>query len=316
MTAATIYVGIDVAKDRLDVVLRPSGEYLGMGNDERGIGSLVERLREERPALVALEATGGLERPVAAALAVAGLPAAIVNPRQVRDFAKAVGRLAKTDRIDAAVLAHFAEAVGPQPRPLADAEAHELSAVLLRRRQLLAMITAEGNRARTAPKPMQRRIEVHVRWLRRELERVNEDLGRMVRESPIWREKDALLRSVPGVGPTLSATLLAGLPELEILDRKRLAALVGVAPLNRDSGTLRGIRTVWGGRSEVRTPLYMATLVATRCNPVIREFYARLCAKGKPKKVALTACMRKLLTILGAMLRKRARWAPVPPLVT
>ena len=316
MTAATIYVGIDVAKDRLDVVLRPSGEYLGMGNDERGIGSLVERLREERPALVALEATGGLERPVAAALAVAGLPAAIVNPRQVRDFAKAVGRLAKTDRIDAAVLAHFAEAVGPQPRPLADAEAHELSAVLLRRRQLLAMITAEGNRARTAPKPMQRRIEVHVRWLRRELERVNEDLRRMVRESPIWREKDALLRSVPGVGPTLSAILLAGLPELEILDRKRLAALVGVAPLNRDSGTLRGIRTVWGGRSEVRTPLYMATLVATRCNPVIREFYARLCAKGKPKKVALTACMRKLLTILGAMLRKRARWAPVPPLVT
>lgn len=303
------YVGIDVAKDRLDVVLRPTGEYLGTTNDERGIKAVVRHLRkQEEIALVVLEATGGLEQPAAAALALAGVPVAIVNPRQVRDFAKAVGRLAKTDRIDAAVLAHFAEAIRPEARPLANEQARELAAVLLRRRQLLAMITAEGNRVRTAPKTVGRRIEAHLRWLRKELTRVNEDLARTVRESPVWREKDDLLRSVPGVGPALSATLLAELPELEHLDRRRLAALVGVAPLNRDSGTLRGIRTVWGGRSGVRTTLYMATLSATRHNPAIREFYGRLCAKGKPKKVALTACMRKLLAILGAVLRNRTPW--------
>ena len=303
------YVGIDVAKDRLDVVLRPTGEYLGTTNDERGIKAVVRHLRkQEEIALVVLEATGGLEQPVAAALALAGVPVAIVNPRQVRDFAKAVGRLAKTDRIDAAVLAHFAQAIRPEARPLANEQARELAAVLLRRRQLLAMITAEGNRVRTAPKTVGRRIEAHLRWLRKELTRANEDLARTVRESPVWREKDDLLRSVPGVGPTLSATLLAELPELEHLDRRWLAALVGVAPLNRDSGTLRGIRTVWGGRSGVRTTLYMATLSATRHNPAIREFYGRLCAKGKPKKVALTACMRKLLAILGAVLRNRTPW--------
>ncbi len=258
--------------------------------------------------LVVLEATGGLEQPAAVALATSGVAVAIVNPRQVRDFAKATGRLAKTDRIDAAVLAHFAEAVRPEPRPLADEDARELSAIVLRRRQILAMITAEGNRARTAPKPVRRRIDAHLRWLRKELERVNEELGRTLRESPVWREKDDFLRSVPGVGPMLSATLLAELPELGHLDRRRLAALVGVAPLNRDSGTLRGVRTVWGGRSGVRTTLYMATLSATRCNPAIREFYRRLVAAGKPKKVALTACMRKLLTILAAVLRNRTPW--------
>jgi len=303
------YVGIDVAKDRLDVVLRPTGEYLGTSNDERGIKAVVRHLRkQEEIALVVLEATGGLEQPAAAALALAGVPVAIVNPRQVRDFAKAVGRLAKTDRIDAAVLAHFAEAIRPQARPLANEQARELAAVLFRRRQLLAMIPAEGNRVRTAPKTVGKRIEAHLRWLRKELTRANEDLARTVRESPVWREKDDLLRSVPGVGPALSATLLAELPELEHLDRRQLAALVRVAPLNRDSGTLRAIRTVWGGRSGVRTTLYMATLSATRHNPAIREFYGRLCAKGKPKKVALTACMRKLLAILGAVLRNRTPW--------
>ena len=306
--APNCYAGIDVAKDRLDVVLRPSGKYLRTGNEERGIDSLVSWLRKEDVALVVLEATGGLEREVSAALATEGFAVAVVNPRQVRDFAKATGRLAKTDKIDAAVLAHFAEAVRPEPHPLADADARELGAIVLRRRQVLAMITAEGNRARTAPKPVRRRIEAHLRWLRKELERVNEELERTLRESPIWRERDDLLRSVPGVGPTLSATLLAEMPELEHLDRRRLAALAGVAPLNRDSGTLRGIRTVWGGRSGVRTTLYMATLSATRHNPAIREFYGRLCAKGKPKKVALTACMRKLLAILGAVLRNRTRW--------
>ncbi len=309
MKDAPTYAGIDVSKERLDVVIRPSGEYLRMGNAEKGIGSLVSRLREKGLVLVVLEATGGLEQPAAVALATSGIAVAIVNPRQVRDFAKATGRLAKTDRIDAGVLAHFAEAVRPEPRPLADEDARELSAIVLRRRQILAMITAEGNRARTAPKPVRRRIEAHLRWLRKELERCNEELGRTLRESPVWQEKDDLLRSVPGVGPMLSATLLAELPELGHLDRRRLAALAGVAPLNRDSGTLRGIRTVWGGRAGVRTTLYMATLSATRCNPAIREFYRRLVAAGKPKKVALTACMRKLLTVLAAVLRNRTPWA-------
>lgn len=308
METERTYVGIDVSKKCLDVVLRPSGEYLEATNDEQGIRSLVARLEEACPALVVLEATGGLEQTVAAALALASIPVAVLNPRQVRDFAKAVGRLAKTDKIDAAVLSHFAEAVRPEPRPLADEDARELHALVLRRRQILDMITAESNRARTAPKSLKRRIKAHLRWLKKELERANEDLERAVRESPVWREKDDLLRSVPGVGPTLSATLLAELPELEHLDRRRLAALVGVAPLNRDSGTLRGIRTTWGGRSSVRKTLYMATLSATRSNPAIQEFYGRLVAAGKPKKVALTACMRKLLAIVGAVLRNRSPW--------
>lgn len=206
------------------------------------------------------------------------------------------------------MLAHFAEAVRPEPRPLADRHARELSAVLLRRRQVLTMITAEGNRARTAPKAVRKRIEAHLRWLKKELGRVNDELEHAVKENLVWKERAELLMSVPGVGPTLSATLLAELPELEYLDRGRLAALVGVAPLNRDSGTLRGIRTVWGGRSGIRTTLYMATLCATRCNPTILEFHGRLVAAGKPKKVALTACMRKLLTILGAILKSRIPW--------
>jgi transposase len=290
--------------------MRPSGECQQVRNDERGIRYVVSRLRKVHPTLVILEATGGLEQRVAAALAWAGLPVAVVNPRQVRDFAKAVGKLAKTDTLDAKVLAHFAEAVRPEPRPLPDEQAQLLSATLLRRRQIIAMITSEENRLSTASKPIRRRIEVHLRWLRQELERTNEELEQIVRESPIWREKAALLRSVPGVGPTLSVTLLAELPELEHLNRKKVAALVGVAPVNRDSGTLRGVRTIWGGRSGVRTVLYMATLCAVRFNSTIKMFYERLRAKGKPKKVALTACMRKLLTILGAMLRNRTPWQP------
>jgi transposase len=313
MGAARTYVGIDVAKDHVDVVIRPTGEYLRAANDEDGARSLVGRLGREDGVLVVVEATGGLERVLTAALSAAGIAVAVVNPRQVRDFAKAVGRLAKTDRIDAGVLAHFAEAVRPEPRPLADQDARELHALVLRRRQVLDMITAEGNRARTAPKAVKRRIEAHLRWLRKELGRANEDLARAVRESPVWREKDDLLRSVPGVDPTLSATLLAELPELEHLDRRRLAVLAGVAPLNRDSGTLRGIRTTWGGRSAVRKTLYMATLSATRSNPAIRSFYGRSVAAGKPKKVALTACMRKLLMILGAVLKSRGPWQSEVP---
>jgi transposase len=310
MTATPMYVGLDVAKNHLDMAIRPSGECQQVTNDERGIEYVVSRLREIRPTLVVLEATGGLEQPVAAALAVAGVPVAVVNPRQVRDFAKAVGKLAKTDTLDAKVLAHFAEAVRPEPRPLPDDQAQLLSATLLRRRQIIAMVTSEENRLSTTSKPVRRRIEVHLRWLRKELKRTEDELERLVRESPVWQEKVALLRSVPGVGPTLSVTLLAELPELEHLNRKQLAALVGVAPVNRDSGTLRGVRSVWGGRSTVRTTLYMATLCAVRFNPTIKTFYERLRVRGKPKKVALTACMRKLLTILGAILRNRTPWQP------
>lgn len=262
------------------------------------------------PSLAVLEATGGLEQPLAAALTVAGVPVAVANPRQVQDFARAVGKLAKTDALDAKILTHFAEAVRPEPRSLPDEQAQLLSATVLRRRQLISMITSEENRLSTAPKSVRGRIEVHLRWLRKELKRTNDELEEIVRESSIWKEKAALLRSVLGVGPTLSVTLLAELSELEHLNRKQVAALVGVAPVNRDSGTLRGVCTIWGGRSTVRTALYMATLCAVRFNPTILGFYQRLRDKDKPKKVALTACMRKLLTILGAMLRNRTSWHP------
>jgi transposase len=255
-----------------------------------------------------LEATGGFELPLTGALAAAGLPVVVVNARQVRDFAKATGRLAKTDALDAAVLAQFAEAVRPPPRPLPDAATQALSALLTRRRQLLAMRTAEQNRVATAPPAVRREIQAHLAWLTRRLATLDDDLGRTIRESPVWREKDDLLQSVPGVGPGLARTLLAGLPELGTLTHKQVAALVGVAPLNRDSGTWRGRRMVWGGRAPVRAALYMSALVATRCNPVIRTFYQRLCAAGKAKKVALTACMHKLLTILNAMVKHRTPW--------
>ena len=308
MRPSNIYVGIDVAKERLDVAPRPVGAGWQVANDERGVVELVARLDQLRPALVVLEATGGMELPLVGALAAAGLPVVVINPRQAREFAKATGRLAKTDAIDAQVLAHFAEAVRPRLRPLADAAAQELSALMTRRRQLIEMLTAERNRLRTAAPAVRPDIQEHIRWLERRLADLDGDLSQTIRSSDIWREKDDLLQSAPGVGPVVSTTLLADLPELGALNRKEIAALVGVAPLNRDSGTLRGRRTVWGGRSKVRSALYMATLVATQRNPVIRIFYQRLLSAGKPKKVALTACMRKLLTILNAMIRSRTPW--------
>ncbi|GAF72826.1 unnamed protein product, partial [marine sediment metagenome] len=243
----------------------------------------------------------------------AGVPAVVVNPRQIRDFAKATGKLAKTDALDAQVMAHFAAAIRPTPRALPNTQAQEFNAIMGRRRQVLEMLTAERNRLSTAGKAVRGRIHAHITWLEQELASLNEELRCSVEESPIWREKDNLLQSAPGVGPVLSATLLAELPELGTLNRRQVAALVGVAPLNRDSGTLRGKRTIWGGRAPVRTALYMATLVATRFNPVIRTFYQHLCATGKAKKVALTACMRKLLTILNAMLKHRTPWGYVAP---
>lgn len=308
MTPSTIFVGIDVAKDRLDLAWRPTGERWAAPNTERGIRSICRRLRTPAPALIVLEATGGLELPLTGALAAAGLPVVVINPRQARDFAKATGRLAKTDALDAAVLAQFAEAVRPEPRPLPDAATQALSALLLRRRQLIGMLTAEKNRLGSAPAPVRTAIVTHIRWLDRRLAELDADLARTIRESPLWREKDDLLQSTPGVGPVLALTLLASLPELGTLTRQQIAALVGVAPLNRDSGRFRGSRRVWGGRAHVRAALYMGTLVATRFNPVIRMFYQRLCAAGKAKKVALTACMRKLLTMLNAMLKHHTPW--------
>jgi transposase len=304
-----IFIGIDVSKARLDVAIRPTAERDSVCNDKAGIQALVKRLGQIQPALIVLEATGGVERQVTRALASAELPVVVVNPRQVRDFAKATGQLAKTDTIDAAVLARFAEAVRPAVRALPDEIALELRALLGRRRQITDMIVAESNRLGGASKAVQKRIEAHIRWLESELERVDTDLDQRIRQSPIWKEKQDLLKSVPGIGPVTSRALIANLPELGQLNRKQIAALVGVAPLNRDSGTLRGRRTVWGGRAAVRTMLYMAALVASRHNAVIRAFYMRLRNAGKAPKIALVASMRKLLTILNAMIKHRSYWS-------
>lgn len=308
METTEMYVGIDVSKANLDVAVSPSGQQWDFINDDNGIDQAVSCLQELSPTLVVLEATGGIELPVAASLGAVGIPVAVINPRQARDFAKATGQLAKTDDLDAHSLAHFAAAVRPTPRALPDATAQGFAAILTRRRQLVEMLTAEKNRLFAARKSVRGRIQAHISWMEQELNDTNDDLDRTIRRSPLWREKDSLLQSVPGVGPVLSRTLLAQLPELGTLNRKQVAALVGVAPLNRDSGKYRGKRTVWGGRSAVRMVLYMATLSATRSNPVIEAFYNRLCAAGKPKKVALTACMRKLLIILNAMLKHRKSW--------
>jgi transposase len=307
-TPTTRQAGVDVSKDRLDVCILPEVEAFAVANDPEGIDSLLGRLQAARAELAVLEATAGYERPLAAAIAAAGIAVAVVNPRQARDFAKATGRLAKTDRIDAEILARFAAAVEPLPSVIPDEEARALQYILARRRQLLSMLVAEKNRLLMAPESVAKRIRAHVRWLEKELSRTDRDLDEAIRESEAWRRNEALLRSVPGVGPVLARTLLAELPELGTLSHKRLSALVGVAPFNRDSGMLRGKRAVWGGRAHVRAALYMGALVAVRHNPVLEEFYGRLLSAGKPKKVALVACMRKLLAILNAMLRDRAPW--------
>ena len=306
-----IFVGIDVSKARLDVAMRPTGERDSVANDKVGIKALVKRLAEIEPTLIVMEATASLERQVSAALGGAGLPVVVVNPRQVRDFAKAIGQLAKTDSIDALVLARFAEAVRPAVRPLPDEVTLELRALTSRRRQITEMIVAERNRIANASKAVRKRIDVHIRWLEAELERADKDLDQSIRQSPIWRENEDLLRSVPSIGPVVSRTLLAELAELGKLNRKQIAALVGIAPLNRDSGTFRGRRGIWGGRATVRAALYMAALVASRRNCVIRAFYKRLRDGGKAPKVALVACMRKLLTILNAMIKHKTRWSEI-----
>ena len=304
-----IFIGIDVSKARLDVHVRPDGRRWQVTNDARGRHELVAEVRALAPRLVVLEATGGLELPMATELSAAGVAVAIVNPRQVRDFAKALGRLAKTDGIDSEVLALFGEKLCPEARPLKDEQQRALSALLSRRRQLVEMCSAEKNRLGSATDPSVRKdLKAHIRWLEKRLNDVNNDLDQMIRRSPVWKAKEDLLRGFTGVGPTVARTLTAELPELGTLNRKQIAALAGLAPFNRDSGTQHARRCIFGGRAAVRSALYMGALSAIRYNPVIRTLYERLRQAGKPPKVAITACMRKMLTILNAMVRDGRPW--------
>jgi transposase len=304
------FVGIDASKDFLDVAIVPSKEVFRVPYDASGLRTLVKRLSSARPTLVVMEATGGLELGVWTALVKAKMKVAVVNPRQVRDFARADGQLAKTDRIDAMILGRFASRMRPEARALPSAEQQEFSATVARRRQLLAMISAEENRLLRTARPLQKRIASHVTWLRHELADVDRDLSNRIAGNTEWRRKEELMRGIPGVGPILSRTLLAELPELGTLNRKQVAALVGVAPLACDSGLHRGRRRVWGGRAQLRSALYMAALVASRRNAVFSAFYKRLLKTGKPKKLALTAVMRRLVVVINAMLQQNVAWNP------
>ena len=314
-----MYIGIDVSKDRLDVAVRGRDIAFSVTRDESGLNELCERLTslEGKIALIVLEATGGYERDAAMALLLAKLPVAVVNPKQVRDFARATGKQAKTDAIDAAVLAHFAEAIKPAEHEIPDEVTLLIEALVTRRSQLVQMIAAEKNRRgamlvqRSPNKVVSKNIDKHIAWLEKQLSDLDDEIDGAIRESPIWREKEDLLRTIPGVGRVTSTTLLAFLPELGTLDRKQIAALVGVAPFNRDSGRSSGHRSIWGGRAAVRSVLYMAAVAAIRCNALFKAFYARLRAAGKPAKVALTATMRKILVTLNAMARDGAPWRPL-----
>jgi transposase len=307
----SMVIGIDVAKEHLDIHVRPTDEAWRVSNDDAGLITLVTRLRALGPLVIVLEASGGYEIPLTAALASAALPVAVVNPRQIRAYARAVGQLAKTDRLDAHVIALFAEAVRPAARPVPDEQARALGELIARRRQLVDMLVAEQNRRPLVrDRRLQRHVDAHIAWLEEALRRLDHDLTTLIRTTPAWREADDLLRSVPGIGPVTACTRIADLPELGRLDRRRIAALAGLAPVARDSGAFRGRRMIAGGRPQVRRVLYMATLAAIRFNPAIREFHQRLVAAGRPGKVAVTAAMRKLLTILNAMLRDRRPWQP------
>lgn len=306
--AAEVFVGMDVSKVWLDVAVHEQKETERVSNDDVGITGLVRRLKKLKPTLIVLEPTGGFEMLVVAELSQAGLPVAMVNAKRVRDFAKATGQIAKTDKLDARVLAHFAAAIRPKVRSLRSEEEEQLSALLTRRRQILDMLTVEKNRRVTVRAKMRSDLEAHIHWLSNNLKDLDEEIEDFVKGSPLWKEKDALLQSVPGVGPVTSATMLGRLPELGLLNRQEIAALVGVAPVNKDSGRKQGKRRIYGGRGDVRSVLYMAALSAKKHNPFIRTFYERLIQHGKEKKVALTACMRKLLVILNAMLRTHLPW--------
>jgi transposase len=304
-----VSVGIDVSKNTLDIAVHETNETWSSNNDSSGCIALASKLKLRQATSIVLEATGGFETLVTATLSASDLPVIVVNPRQVRDFAKATGQLAKTDRIDGRVLAHFAAAIDPQRRPVKSAESQHLEALLARRRQIVEMLVAEKNRlANNRDRAVVKDLNAHIVWLERRLKSSDDELQRVLKTSPAWRQRDDLLRSVPGVGPVLSLTLLAQLPELGQLNRREIAKLVGVAPFNWDSGQWRGSRHIWGGRAAVRSPLFMATLCAIRINPTIKYFYRRLIAAGKAPKVAITACMRKLLTILNVMIKTQTSW--------
>ena len=302
------YIGIDVAKDSMEVAVHEGKEHWNFANDEAGLAKLIKKMKRLSPSLIVLEATGGYEITVAAELQSNGFQVAVVNPRHIRDFARSVGILAKTDILDAKVIARFAATVQPTPRALPTEETQRLGVIIMRRKQVIAMLIAEKNRLHKADPAVRERIKVHVSWLKQELDDINKELKQMVQDNPEWKEKDEIMQSVPGVGPNLSITLLSDFPELGSLNRKQTAALGGVAPFNRDSGMQRGKRAIWGGRDIVRTATYMAAFVAIRFNPLLKSFFDRLIAAGKPRKVALVACMRKLLCILNAMLKNRTPW--------
>ncbi len=308
MKTSEVFIGIDVSKAELEVGVLPVEQFWTATNDETGRGGVVERLRALSPALIVLEATGGFEASVAAMLAAAGLPVVVMNPRPVRDFAKATGKLAKTDRLDARMLASFAQVMRPPVRPLKDEQSRELAALFNRRRQLVDMLTMEKNRLDLAAARVRQDLKAHITWLEQRLKDVDGELKTLIKRSPVWRAKDELLQSARGVGPVMSITLLAQLPELGTINRRQISALVGTAPLNNDSGKFKGQRHVWGGRANVRAVLYMATLAAIRCNQAIKAFHRRLRDAGKKPKVAIVACMRKLLTILNAMLKNKTPW--------
>lgn len=307
-STAEHFVGIDVCKRQLEVCIHDREGNWQYPNDGEGMIDLLSMLRQLEPTLIIVEATGGYETLVVAEVCAAGLPIAVVNPTRVRRFADSLGQLAKTDRIDAAVIAHFGSVVRPPVRPLQSEEEEYLRCLVDRRSQVIAMLTAEKNRLHTSPMRVRANVQEHVDWLTAKLKEIEAEIDQMIRHSPIWLEKTAILRSVPGIGPITAVTLVADLPELGTLNRQKIAALVGVAPFNQDSGPKRGKRRIFGGRASVRRTLYMATLVATRFNPVIRPFYEKLIGRGKAPKVALTACMRKLLVIINAMSRKGEAW--------
>lgn len=310
MESSEIFVGIDVSKHELEAGILPGSRTWKTTNNDRGIAELAIQLIETKPTLVVMEATGGLERRIHAVLEEMGLAVSVINPRHVRNFAKAMGVLAKTDSIDALVLAQYAQSLRPEPRPGKDKQTRELEALVMRRTQLVDMLTAEKNRRKTAPKRVQGSLEGHIAWLEKCLKEIDKDINSFIKAMPIWREKDEIIQSAPGAGPVLAAGSMALLPELGALNRRKIGALVGLAPFNRDSGTFKGRRCIWGGRAAVRRILYMATLAAIRCNEVVSRFYQRLIENGKERKVAITACMRKFLTILNAMVRDGTRWDP------